>query len=199
MIHVSEMVTNFACMECSNLSRWDFFYRTLCMLHNTRTKAGHSVTLKPWFQPLLHESFRKYDCGVSQFLLYWMRIICCIYKDFVRQLKAFFPSFCLSHACEMSPGWGHLITWMDPSVGHLNGILARVGGNLNNNFQKSNACGGGGDVEASIWTIHYIRQTLSCSNHSMCLVVLFLIVNHCKSTHSLIASYKVIQKWYTSP
>ena len=37
----------------------------------------------------------------------------------------------------MSPGWGHLITWMDPSVGHLNGILARVGGNLNNNFQKS--------------------------------------------------------------
>ena len=26
---------------------------------------------------------------------------------------------------------------MDPSVGHLNGILARVGGNLNNNFQKN--------------------------------------------------------------
>ena len=24
-------------------------------------------------------------------------------------------------------------------MGHLNGILARVGGNLNNNFQKSNA------------------------------------------------------------
>ena len=37
---------------------------------------------------------------------------------------------------------------MDPSVGHLNGILAWVGGNLNNNFQKkSNARGvarGGG-------------------------------------------------------
>ena len=36
---------------------------------------------------------------------------------------------------------------MDPSVGHLNGILARVGGNLNNNFQKSQMPGwlpGGG-------------------------------------------------------
>ena len=33
----------------------------------------------------------------------------------------------------------------------------------------------------------------------MCLVVLFLIVNHCKSNQSLTASYKVIQKSYTSP
>ena len=32
---------------------------------------------------------------------------------------------------------------MDPSVGHLNGILTRVGGNLNNNFQKSQMPGGG--------------------------------------------------------
>ena len=67
---------------------------------------------------------------------------CYIYKDFVRQLKAFPPSFCHFCACEMSPGWGHLITWMDPTVGHLNGILARVGGNLNNNFQKSQMPGG---------------------------------------------------------
>ena len=38
-------------------------------------------------------------------------------------------------------------------MGHLNGILARVGGNLSNNFQKSQMPGGlpgGGDVEASI-------------------------------------------------
>ena len=62
---------------------------------------------------------------------------CYIYKDFVRQLKAFPPSFCHFCACEMSPGWGHLITWMDPSVGHLNGVLARVRGNLNKKFQKS--------------------------------------------------------------
>ena len=61
---------------------------------------------------------------------------CYIYKDFDRQLKAFPSSFCHFCACELSPGWGHLITWMDPSVGHLNGILAQVGGNLNNNFQK---------------------------------------------------------------
>ena len=56
----------------------------------------------------------------------------------------------------MSPGWGHLTTRMDPSVGHLNSILAQGGGNLNNNFQKikvkcpGRCPGGGGDVEASI-------------------------------------------------
>ena len=50
-----------------------------------------------------------------------------LYKDFVRQLKAFLPSFYHLCAYEMSPGWGHLITRMDPSAGHLNGILARVG------------------------------------------------------------------------
>ena len=91
-----------------------------------------------------------------------MRIICCIYKDFVRQLKAFLPSFCHLCAYEMSPGWGHLITWMDPCVGHLNGIFARVGRNLNNNPQKSQMPGGlpggGGDVEALIWPIHYIPE-----------------------------------------
>ena len=42
----------------------------------------------------------------------------------------------------MSPGWGHLMTLMDPSVGNLNGILAWVGGNLNNNFPKSQMPGG---------------------------------------------------------
>ena len=39
-------------------------------------------------------------------------------------------------------------------MGHLNGILARVGGNLNNNFQKSQMPrglpGGGGYIEAAI-------------------------------------------------
>ena len=37
-------------------------------------------------------------------------------------------------------------------MGHLNSILAQVGGNLNNNFQKSQMPRGlpGGDVEASI-------------------------------------------------
>ena len=94
--------------------------------------------------PALHKTFvlSKYANSVSQLLLYWMRIICCIYKDFVQQLKTFLPSFCHLCACEMSLGWGHLITWMDPSVGHLNGILARVGGNLNDNFQKSHMPGG---------------------------------------------------------
>ena len=40
-------------------------------------------------------------------------------------------------------------------MGHLIGILARVGRNLNNNFRKSQMPGGlpgagGGDVEASV-------------------------------------------------
>ena len=37
-------------------------------------------------------------------------------------------------------------------MGYLNGILARVAGNLNNNFQKSEMPGGlpGGNVEAWI-------------------------------------------------
>ena len=47
-------------------------------------------------------------------------------------------------------------------MGHLNGILAQVGGNLNNNFRKSErpgglpGRGGGGaaGVEASILPIH---------------------------------------------
>ena len=43
---------------------------------------------------------------------------------------------------------------LNPSVGHLNIILARVEENWNNNFQKSQMPGGlsgrGGDVEASI-------------------------------------------------
>ena len=41
---------------------------------------------------------------------------------------------------------------MNPSVGHLNSSLARVGGNLKDNFQKSQMPGGGavGDVEALI-------------------------------------------------
>ena len=91
-----------------------------------------------------------------------MRIICCIYKDFVQQLKAFLPSFCHLCACEMSPGWGHLITRVDPSVGHFNGILAWVGGNLNNNFQKSQmpgGCpeGGGGGRMLKLQFDRYIR------------------------------------------
>ena len=96
----------------------------------------------------LHETFVRSKYAITVFLSF-----CYIYKYFARQLKVLPPSFCHFCACEMSPGSGHLITWMDPSVGHLNGILARVGGNLNNNFQKSQMPGGA-HVEASIWPIH---------------------------------------------
>ena len=101
----------------------------------------------------LHETFVRSKNTRTVFLSF-----CYIYKDFVRQLKAFPLSFCHFCACKLSPGWRHLITWMDPSVGHLNGIFSRVGRNLNNNFQKSQRPGclpGGRHVEASIWLIHY--------------------------------------------
>ena len=104
-----------------------FFYRTLWAF--SELVAAISAAL--------HETFvlSKYANSVCQF--------CYIYKGFVRQPKAFPPSLCQFCACETSPGWGHLITWIDHSVGHLNGILARGGGNLNNNFQKSQMPGGG--------------------------------------------------------
>ena len=103
-----------------------FFYRTLWAF--SELVAAISAAL--------HETFvlNKYANNVSQF--------CYICKDFVRQLKAFPPSLWQFCACETSPGWGHLITWVDHSVGHLDGILARVGGNLNNNFKKSQMPGG---------------------------------------------------------
>ena len=58
-----------------------------------------------------HEKFVhcEFAYSVCQFLLYWMRIICCIYKDFVRQMKAFFTSLCHSCACEMSHGFDQYI------------------------------------------------------------------------------------------
>ena len=190
---------------CSNLNRWDLFYRTLCMLHDEDKLS---------IQWPCSGDFRRF-ARVFLFVVNTLTVslsFCYIFKDFVRQLKvhceqslfffrfsesnararerrsrvplpsrainharghcvsrllldglqkkketarslqlkAFPPSFCHFCACEMSPGWGHLITWMDPGVGHLNGILARVGGNLNNNFQKSQmpgwlpGVGGGG-------------------------------------------------------
>ena len=148
---------------------WDFFIERFvrCMTKNILKKNWAFSVLVAMISAALHESFvrSKYAYSGSQFLLYWMRIICCIYKDVVRQLKAFFPSFCHSCACQMSPGWGHLITRMDPSVGHLNSILARGGGNLNNNFQKSQMPAGltGGGM-LKLWFNRYISATPNSHN-----------------------------------
>ena len=78
----------------------------------------------------LHKTFvrSKYANSVSQFLLYWMRIICFIYKDFVRQLKALLPSFYRLCACEMSPGWG--------AFDHLNGPFERHFGPGRGEFEE---------------------------------------------------------------
>ena len=45
---------------------------------------------------------------------------------------------------KVSPGWGHLITWNGPMMGHLNSFLASGGGNLNKNFPKIQMPRGGG-------------------------------------------------------
>ena len=47
----------------------------------------------------------------------------------------------------------------DDRVGHLNAILARGGGNLNDPIFKSSFArgwGGGGDVKVSSWSVHYM-------------------------------------------
>ena len=51
-------------------------------------------------------------------------------------------------------------------MGHLNGILARVGGNLNNNFQKSQMPGGlpGGGMLKLRFDRYII---VSCCSHSV--------------------------------
>ena len=73
------------------------------MLHDTRRKAEHQWVFSDLVAAIsvaLHESFvrsTKYAYSVSQLLLYWMYLLCCIYDDFVRPLNAFLQSFC--HSC----------------------------------------------------------------------------------------------------
>ena len=131
MMHVSEMVIYDVVISIGGI----FFYRTLCMLHDEEKLSIQWPCSSDFYR------FARVFWFVVNTLTVFLSF-CYIYKDFVRQLKAFPPSLCHFCACEMSPGWGHLITWMDPSEGHLNGILARVGGNLNSNFQNSQMPGG---------------------------------------------------------
>ena len=42
----------------------------------------------------------------------------------------------------VSWGWGHLITWNGPIMGHLNSFSASRGGNLNKNFAKNTTARG---------------------------------------------------------
>ena len=55
------------------------------MLHDTKKSWAFGVLVAA-IAAALHETFvrSKYANSVSQFLLYWMRIVRCIYKDFVR-------------------------------------------------------------------------------------------------------------------
>ena len=43
---------------------------------------------------------------------------------------------------KVSQGWGHLITWNGPMLGHLNSFSASGGGKLNKNFPKIQMSGG---------------------------------------------------------
>ena len=73
MMHIGEMVMNIACMECSNLSSWDFFYIghfLRCMTHEE--KLSIFSDLEAAISAALHESFvhSKYAYRVSHVLLY---------------------------------------------------------------------------------------------------------------------------------
>ena len=126
----------------------------------------------------VHETFvlSNYANSVSQFLLYWMRIwpvsnvvlLPCRTKliesnSTLARQKRVWNQVVLVPCSTANLAVLYGGTWVDPSVGHLNGILVRVGGNLSNNFQKSQMPGmlPRGDFEASIWPIH---QTSSWSS-----------------------------------
>ena len=71
-----------------------FFYRTLCMLHDEEKLS---------IQWLCSSDFRRF-ARVFLFVVNTLTVFlsfCYIYKDFVRQLKAFPPSFCLKHTTLM--------------------------------------------------------------------------------------------------
>ena len=178
-MHVSEIVMNIACMECSNLSSVGGVFFLLDVLY----VAWHRKTswafndLVATISAALHKSFvcSKYAYSVSQFVLYWMRIICTIYKDFVWQLKAFLPSFCHSCACEMSSGWGHLITCMYPIVVHLQ-QFSPVRGNLNNNFQKPRGYSYGTRTPKCICNSYGIKSLLEIYMKFLSLFK-FLVIN----------------------
>ena len=125
-----------------HLNRWDFFYRTYVAWHTKKIWAFSDLVEA--ISTALHENFvrSKYANSVSQFLLYWMQIICCIYKGsfdnwrrFCRPFAIYVPVKCPQGGGIWSPErtlvWG---IWM--------GTLAWVGGDLNNNFQKSQMPGG---------------------------------------------------------
>ena len=64
----------------------------------------------------------------------------------------------------VSGGWGHLITWNGPMMGHLNSFSASGGGNLNKNFAKNtNARGlpGGGMLKLRFdWYINWNKYRI---------------------------------------
>ena len=121
------------------------------MLHDTRRNSEHDLIAA--ISAALHNTFgrSKYANSVSQAFVI-LNADCLLYLG-IKILFHNWRRFCHPSAIyvpvKCPPGGG---IWMDPSVEHLNGILARVGGNLNNNFQKIQMPGG--DVEASIWPIH---------------------------------------------
>ena len=54
---------------------------------------------------------------------------------------------------------------MDPSVGHLNGILARVGGNLNDNLQESQMTGG---CQGGMLKLRFGQYTINSASFINC-------------------------------
>ena len=81
---------------CNNLNRWDFFLKNALYVAWHTKKLWAFSDLVASISAALHETFvlSKYANSASQFLLYWMWIVCCIYKDFVPQPKTTGRRFC---------------------------------------------------------------------------------------------------------
>ena len=99
-------------MECSDLSRWDFFIERFAW--QTKKNWAFSVLVAA-ISAALHKSFvhSKYNYSVSQFLLYWMRIIWVFIKILFDNWRRFFrpsvPVKCPRGRGIWSPEW--ILVW----------------------------------------------------------------------------------------
>ena len=147
---VSEMV-----MINVVISRWDFFYRSLCMLHDTRKKAEHLVTLQPRLPPLCTKLL--FVVNTLTVFLSFCYIECELFAEFTKILFDNWRHFCvlLSFMCLWKvPRVGAFDHLNGPFVGHLNGILARVGGIWTIIFKKVKCPGGCPGGRGGCWSVN---------------------------------------------
>ena len=118
---------------CSNLNRWDLFFIEpfgCCMMK----KSWAFSDLVAAISPPLHEFFVHSKYANSVFVIF-IKILFDNWRRFRRPSVIFVPVKCPQDGGIWSPEW--TLVW-----GIWTAFWARVGGNLNNNFQKSQMPGG---------------------------------------------------------